>query len=324
MWDRAFLDVALPRLVDLSLDGVFSGFAAFDGAAARGKIDFDYATFRNHEGFRRALALATPPRRTRARRRGAPLAALSRLLRRRKRWLARIGLHLRHNFFKKTAERRRRIFPCASLLVLRKTCSRERRAFRRLARRNAGRGAALRALEGGCRTIKLAAENQRDRNREQTFYRYELIARRHNLDTPRWERWASYLFDFASDYAGSIIRPVMVLAGLWAAFMTMFWAGAMAASDTLRAGVRFAPCWCAPHESWGRAMSLSAEMIFRPFSIWGRRDFAEADPLVRALLEETGAFAGFGARMLGTLESAAAVILVFLFALAIRRRFQIN
>lgn len=159
---------------------------------------------------------------------------------------------------------------------------------------------------------------------EQIFYRYELIARRDNLDTPRWERWASHLFALTSDYAGSIIRPVMVLAGLWAAFAALFWAGAMAASQGLRAGVRFAPCWCAPHESWGRAMSLSAEMIFRPFFIWGRREFSEADPLARAIFAETGAFAAFGARMLGTLESILAVILLFLAALAVRRRFQIN
>ena len=68
--------------------------------------------------------------------------------------------------------------------------------------------------------------------------------------------------------------------------------------------------WWAADYSWNDALTLSAKTIFWPFSIW--RD------------STPDAWATLQARALGTLESFLAVALLFLAALALRRRFQMN
>ena len=70
------------------------------------------------------------------------------------------------------------------------------------------------AFEAAFRTLKLAMESNRDRIEEGRFFRLELLARRNRRDAavPRWERWASWLYEVSSDYGNSIARPLVWIA----------------------------------------------------------------------------------------------------------------
>ena len=295
---RAFLDVELPRLLDLSGDGVFTFFEMLDGAVTKGKVDFDEATFENDNGFKIALARACVPQLG-----AAPFSAKLERFVATWHWRARVFFLQALSFESRQFVFKRMEKPTLNSPYL-KRLNADLAYYKKVIR---ARNKNLRALEGGCRTLKLAFENQRDRVNEQRFYRYELIARRHNMLTPWWERWTSHLFGAVSDYGGSITRPIGFLGGLWLTTAAIFyWLGLSVK--------------CA--SPWG-ALTLSGEMIFRPFFVWAPRS-KEANGLAGALLGDYGTGISLATKLLGTLESLIAVILLFLVALAIRRRFQIN
>ncbi|MGL4541790.1 MAG: pentapeptide repeat-containing protein, partial [Polymorphobacter sp.] len=66
----------------------------------------------------------------------------------------------------------------------------------------------LKELEGGCRVAKVAMGKARDEIKEQQFYRFQLIARRHQPTIPRTEWLASQIFSFTADYGLSLSRPL--------------------------------------------------------------------------------------------------------------------
>lgn len=283
--DRAFLDVELPSLVDCTGTLSFDLFSVFDGALSKGRIDLAADTLREDKGFRVALARAY----------GLPalpyVAIFAPRLRRR-------GLVKAL----KTVLRTRR--ESASVVVTRR------------------RDARLRALEGGCRTIKLAAETTRDRLSEQRFYRYELIARRDNTQTPSWERGLSRIFGRVADYGASIARPLAWLAWLWPASAAIYWFGAAMANGRLSELLTYEKGEKLD-SSVAEALLLSGEALFRPFFVWAPRG-DEVGTVAATILDTHGPALGVAFRLFATAQSFAAVILLFLSALAVRRRFQIN
>ncbi|MCC5997319.1 MAG: pentapeptide repeat-containing protein [Oceanicaulis sp.] len=67
---------------------------------------------------------------------------------------------------------------------------------------------ALKAVEGGAQVLKHQMRLQADSLREQRFYRFELIARRLQSTTHWSERVSSHLFGWLADYGLSVSRPL--------------------------------------------------------------------------------------------------------------------
>jgi hypothetical protein len=163
------------------------------------------------------------------------------------------------------------------------------------------REAALRQLEGGCRVLKQAMEKSANKTREQMFYAFELMARRHQRATPWWERQISRLYGWTADYGRSIGRP-------------LFWLFASVPLFALAYMLMLAP-----QPTYAASLSFALERIF-PISV------AAPDPeSMRARLFGDGsAWGQFGARLLAAFQLLFSLAMAFLAGLAIRRRFQIN
>jgi hypothetical protein len=170
-------------------------------------------------------------------------------------------------------------------------------------------------LERGCRALKQAMMLASDRTREHMLFRFELMARRAQAGTPAWEKLISHLYGAASDYGASMARPFAALAALVLGCAGAFWAwGASLGLVSFAAGDALA-------QSWADALGLSWGNVIRPLSFpaedggaWTSRLFWGSDDWATKL----------GVRVLATLESALAIAFAFLFALAVRRRFQID
>ncbi|MCH8489720.1 MAG: pentapeptide repeat-containing protein [Oceanicaulis sp.] len=168
---------------------------------------------------------------------------------------------------------------------------------------------ALAALEGGARILKRAMAQQADSLREHQFYRFEIEARRHIRATPRGERLVSYVYSQVADYGRQIGRPLGCLFLSFGLFAVVYW---------------LAACWMEPAPDVGARISLaleaSASGIVRPFFVWDPRWLAASG--WRSGFEWPGALLLFQA--ISTLQSLISLGLVFLSALAVRRRFQIS
>jgi hypothetical protein len=173
------------------------------------------------------------------------------------------------------------------------------------------RSARLRELERGCRMLKQAMERASNRTREHLLFRFELMARRAQTDTPVWEKLISHLYGAASDYGASMVRPFVALAMLVLICAAVFWSWATS--------LGLVPPEANPIVTGADALGLSWRNVIRPLSFpndngeWVSRLFWGSDWATQ-----------LGVRALATLESALAVTFAFLFALAVRRRFQID
>ena len=171
--------------------------------------------------------------------------------------------------------------------------------------------ARLEALEASFRTLKLAMEDTRARLSESRFFKMELRARRRRRDTevPGWERFLSMAYGLTADYGDSIARPVLFFLGVAAAFALAYWG--LAALETGR-GIQ-------PGDL-GDALRYSLSRM-TPFGAMGDQDrWAWLD----GWQNEGSLFSWAGLlRITATFQSALALVLTFLFALAVRRRFQI-
>lgn len=171
--------------------------------------------------------------------------------------------------------------------------------------------ARLRELERGCRVLKQEMEKASNKSREQLLYRFELRARRAQRHLPPGEKFFSYLYGWASDYGASLVRPVLGLGALVLIFGVAYWGFAT--------GFRIDPSSPIAWGALAEALSVSASRVF-PFGAfeWVTRDWM-------AVRQGQGG-PGFVLvlRLLATLQTALALGLVFLFGLALRRRFQIS
>lgn len=171
----------------------------------------------------------------------------------------------------------------------------------------------LKELEGGCRTVKVAMARAKDAAMEQRYYRFELIARRHQAGTPRAERWLSAAYGMISDYGLSLWRPLLTL-GL----TILYFAGLFGIIHAATLGTNLS----AGQSFDALAMSASRVFPFGAFDLFSNgwlRDILGLEPNE---LPKGGT--ALLVRFIATLESLIALILVFLFGLAVRRRFQIG
>lgn len=179
----------------------------------------------------------------------------------------------------------------------------------------------LKELEGGCRVVKLAMGRDRNEALEQRYYRFQLLTRRERKDTLPWEKLSSYLYDAASDYGASMVRPVAWLATFLVLFAAGFFAMGVALDHVapdpvVGASVR--------DDAWS-ALTFSLNNMLRPLSVLSPENVRRDDATwTSAMLYHFGPGYGFGIRLLASLQSLLSVMLAFLFALAVRRRFQIG
>jgi uncharacterized protein YjbI with pentapeptide repeats len=179
----------------------------------------------------------------------------------------------------------------------------------------------LKELEGGCRVVKLAMGRDRNEALEQRYYRFQLLARRERKDTLPWEKFSSYLYDFASDYGASMVRPVAWLTAFLVLFALAYFGMGVAldraAPDpVVGASIR--------EDAWS-ALTFSLNNTLRPLSVLSAENIRREDATwVSAMLYHFGPGYGFGIRLLASFQSLLSVMLAFLFALAVRRRFQIG
>lgn len=192
-------------------------------------------------------------------------------------------------------------------------------------------------LEACYRTLKLAMEENRDRAMEGYFFKLELKARRkrRDKDVPWWERVVSHMYEAVSDFGLSILRPLawlfvlsVVMGGVFYSFASVLDSnfqpfGASVPEDKLSSysaqiGTNIV------HDVYS-ALTFSFNNVFRPFSALSAEGIDPKEPSWAAsLLYGYGPGLGLGVRLLATFQSLASIMLVFLFGLAMRRRFQMN
>ncbi|MFZ4121653.1 MAG: hypothetical protein ACOYKM_08315 [Caulobacterales bacterium] len=141
----------------------------------------------------------------------------------------------------------------------------------------------------------------------QAQHRFELQARRKQRSLPPGEALFSDLYATASDYGASMLRPFIALG------LVIFLFGVIYA-------VMHNPFGVIPTLSQVEsAMTFSASRVF-PF---GTYEDVSKD-WITAFENTSGGLATFGLRVLATVQSVFAILLSFLFGLAVRRRFQIS
>jgi uncharacterized protein YjbI with pentapeptide repeats len=172
------------------------------------------------------------------------------------------------------------------------------------------------ALEASYRTLKQMMEDRRDRIREGEFFTLELLARRKRKDVPWWERSFSWLYSTFADYGNSIFRPLMALLVSLVLFTWIYF----------QAGEAQTPVAAVSGGQIGHALSafnFAWHNAFAPFSALNTARTGNEDAWLDAVMSGNEGFA-VTAKITATLQSMLTLLLAFLFALAARRRFQIN
>lgn len=175
----------------------------------------------------------------------------------------------------------------------------------------------LKQLERGCRVLKQAMEKASNKSREQLLYRFELQARRAQKGLPPGEALFSDLYGATSDYGASMVRPFVTLALLIGVFTAVFFLtgsalGLVGAGEGQVGGLA----------AWLQAFDLSWANVFKPLSALTADGTPEGS--LGAKLLGHSPVVGSLLRVAATLQSLLAIVLAFLFALAVRRRFQIS
>lgn len=163
----------------------------------------------------------------------------------------------------------------------------------------------LRELERGCRALRQAMEKASDKPRERMFHRYEMFART-SLHSMLWsEKIVSLFYRWLSNYGDSIARPLgwllVVLLPIFGVIYTV-WGVVTVSCEVLLSGLRY-------------GLAVSAARLF-PIGPWN----SEKNPLYQMLIKKSPILFP----TVATLESFLGVILIFLLALAIRRRFHVR
>ncbi len=172
----------------------------------------------------------------------------------------------------------------------------------------------LRSLEAGLRAARKGAVEVRNVAMAQRFFRFELLTRRKR--TQRLRNGAGIFFAAyrrLSDFGSSFARPLVSLFILWFA-AAIFFLGVGSASVADISMTTDAP----------GAFEFSARNIFRPTSVWSARDFYNTEGFSFRLLFESSDIVRLIVRTVSSLQSLLSGVLVFLFALAARRQFELR
>ena len=190
-------------------------------------------------------------------------------------------------------------------------------------------------LSAGYRTAKAAMEAQGDFEREQAFYRFEVKARVKKPSIGWFERRAAGFYALWSNYGESIWRPFAGLSVFTLVFASAYFALAVGLKET-PAPVQFpsassALIWTGDADDAFQSLEFSLNNAFRPLSALATQEPIEGAGMVtqdkrlfERLLFENGAGWGVLVRLMVIIQSLLSFVLAFLFALAVRRKFQIS
>jgi uncharacterized protein YjbI with pentapeptide repeats len=179
----------------------------------------------------------------------------------------------------------------------------------------------LRDLEAGCRTVKIAMGKARDEVREQRYYRFQLSARQMRSDIDAWERVFGAVYGRVSDFGSSLWRP---LAGVLLLTVVCGWLYAVWGASL--ANGRFTLAVGRDYAFEGQGVALTALKPFstiepsRPARPVG--EVAASASLVSVLTANPAVTLGL--RVATAVQVVFSTLLVFLFGLAVKRRFQIG
>ncbi|MCW3848096.1 pentapeptide repeat-containing protein [Sphingomonas sp. LB-2] len=168
------------------------------------------------------------------------------------------------------------------------------------------------SLAGGLRTLKLAMSAQSDAFREQRFYRYELKSRSRQPSEPVSARIASAIYGTVSDYGASIGRPFVCLSILISLFSLIFWL----------IGLSLGLVKWSDLGQVAQAMDISWSNSFKPFSAFSVEGMPQGSLGTKLLSYNEWVL--LLVKLLATMQSILSIVLGFLFALAVKRRFQIS
>lgn len=189
--------------------------------------------------------------------------------------------------------------------------------------------AAFSTLESGCRVVKIAMGRARDEVREQAYYRLQLRARHQRRDIEGWEKFIGWIYGFASGFGYSLSRPLVLLV-----FVTALCGQLYAVWGASLLTGRFTPIVSESFAFQGQGVALSA---LKPFSALEAPKPLElkvvgaASPVAPlgaqrtlvGVLTENPAVA-LGLRLATMAQVIISTLLIFLFGLAVKRRFQIS
>ncbi len=163
-------------------------------------------------------------------------------------------------------------------------------------------------LERAYRTLKLFMQEKRAHNEEGLFFALELECRRLQSTVPLFERWFATLYKGFSGYGESLTRPIF----LWLLTQAMF---------------GFVYGWCIAHSNepeWQDVARFTLEQSVRPFAIWSERYRSAYEQsggwIANYLGQETFPFL----ELIASVQAIISLSLIFLFFLALRRRFRMG
>ncbi|WP_193171688.1 pentapeptide repeat-containing protein [Nisaea nitritireducens] len=186
-----------------------------------------------------------------------------------------------------------------------------------------GANARFSALERGLRELKRAMAEEKDHGQEHRFFRFELQAKRHRPSIPLWEKIASWSYGVLSDYGNSIGRPLSALVLSVLAFWVIYWIWGASLDQSFH-GL----------EKERSALEFSIRNVMQPFGPWTAtvkstlfqleivKIVTCGGPPAEACTPTGPGWLSF--RLLATLQSVLSLLLAFLFALALRKKFQIS
>ncbi|MFN3228373.1 MAG: hypothetical protein ACK41P_00800 [Asticcacaulis sp.] len=178
-------------------------------------------------------------------------------------------------------------------------------------------------LESGCRTLKHEFQKNSDFLYAQIMYKYELKSRKLQQKTPIGEKLTSSIYSYLSDYGLSVIRPVSCIIILFITFAIFYYT------------FNYSPIYYSinllfPYTTENTTLNCNPISIADAFAVSASRifPFGPFDDVNNSFVEklmcqkrgwDIGLF-----RFLATLQSLFSIVLVFLFGLAVRRRFQVS
>jgi hypothetical protein len=200
-----------------------------------------------------------------------------------------------------------------------------------LGENGAERDTRLAQLEAGCRTIKVAMGKARDELREQRYYRFQLRARLGRSDIDGWEKAFGLVYLLLSDFGSSLWRPLLALV-----LFTALCGQGYAVWGASLAGGQFEPVPSRDFAFEGQGGALAALKPFATIEAPKPRDEPAKDPAVKGKVSPSparptvvgvltqNAAVTLGLRVATALQVVVSTLLIFLFGLAVKRRFQIS
>jgi hypothetical protein len=174
------------------------------------------------------------------------------------------------------------------------------------------------ALMGGLQILRRALEQASDKRGSYLLHEFELASRVHRSDSVRSEVFLSRIYRAFSNYGSSIARPLVWLIGLTCA-LGVFYAAVGAFSQgewSLHRPFAVREIEAQPFFS---GLNHSLSRMF-PLPVAG----AEQSAFRQAIVGQEGTFHHLAILFLGVVQSLLSATLSYLFAMAVRRRFQIG